>query len=139
MKEYVLDANAILRYVEDENAAGGDKVRRLFEEAERNEARLLMSVVNLGEVLYILMKRAGEEVAFKYLRILQQSVSLVRADVEPATEAAILKHHYKLGYADSYAAALALERKATLVSADTAFQKLGRRIRWMKLPPFRAG
>lgn len=133
-----MDANAILRYLDPGSASGGDKVRRLFEEAADNQARLWMSVINMGEVLYILMKRAGEEIAFKHVRAIQQVISLVDADWEQTVQAAILKHHYKLGYADSYAAALAIERKATLVSADTAFRKLGRRIRWMKLPPFQA-
>jgi predicted nucleic acid-binding protein len=98
-----------------------------------------MSAVNLGEVLYVLMRFVGEEAAIKNIRTLQHAISMVSADSEQAMQAAILKHHYKFGYADSYAAALALERKATLVSADAAFQKLGRRIRWMKLPPFQAG
>lgn len=139
MKEYVLDANAILRYLDPGSAPGGDKVRRLLEEADDDQARLLMSVINMGEVLYILMKRAGEEIAFKHVRAIQHVISPVPVDLDQASRAAILKHHYKLGYADSYAAALALERSATLVSADAAFQKLGRRIRWMKLPLFQAG
>jgi predicted nucleic acid-binding protein len=139
VKEYVLDANAILRYLQTGSASGGDKVRRLFEEAEAGQARLLMSVVNLGDVLYVLMRFVGEEGAIKNIRTLQHAISTVNADAEQAVQAAILTHHYKLGYANSYAAALALERKATLVSADAAFQKLGRRIRWMKLPPFQTG
>jgi predicted nucleic acid-binding protein len=138
VKEYVLDANAVLRYLDPENGVGGDKVRHLIEEAERNQARLLMSVINMGEVLYILIKRAGEEIAFRHIRAMQHAISMVNVDAEQASQAAILKHHYKLGYADSYAAALAIERRATLVSADAAFQKLGRRIRWIKLPPFKA-
>jgi predicted nucleic acid-binding protein len=139
VKEYVLDANAILRYLQMGSASGGEKIRRLFEQVEGGKARLLMSVVNMGEVLYILMKFVGEDIAVKQIRTLQHAISMVPADAEQATQAAILKHHYKLGYADSYAAALALDREATLVSADAAFQKLGKRIRWMKLPPFQAG
>lgn len=99
---------------------------------------MFMSVVNMGEVLYILMKFAGEQSAVKHMRTLQHAIVMVDVDAEQATEAARLKHRYKLGYADSFAAALALRKKATLVSADSAFQKLGNRIKWMKLPPYTA-
>jgi predicted nucleic acid-binding protein len=40
------------------------------------------------------------------------------------------------GYADSFAAALAIEYGATLVSADPAFEKLEKKLKWMKLPRF---
>ena len=56
MKDYVLDANAVIRYFGVGDGRGGDKVRSLFEQAERNQARLSMSVINMGEVLYILLR-----------------------------------------------------------------------------------
>jgi predicted nucleic acid-binding protein len=52
-------------------------------------------------------------------------------------QAAGLKYRYKLGYADSFAAALAMEYNATVVSADSSFEKLGKKLKWMKLPRFR--
>ena len=61
MKEYVLDSNAVLRYFGVSAGQGTDKVRALFEQAERGQARLWMSVVNLGEVLYVLLKHVGEQ------------------------------------------------------------------------------
>lgn len=138
MKEYILDANAVIRYLQVGNASGGEKVRRIFEEAERGQASLFMSVVNMGEVLYILMKFLGDQAAMKHIKTLQHAIVMVHVDTVHAIQAATLKHQYKLGYADSYAAALALQRKATLVSADGSFQKLGKLIKWLKLPPFRA-
>ena len=80
MKEYVLDANAVLRYFGVGAGPGGDKVRGLFEQAERNQARLSMSVINLGEVLYVLLKHVGEGQAFEYLKALRHGVALVDAD-----------------------------------------------------------
>jgi predicted nucleic acid-binding protein len=136
VKEYVLDANAVIRYLQVGNASGGEKVRHLFEQAERGQASLLMSVVNMGEVLYILMKFVGEQTAVRHIKTLQHAIAMVQVDTAQGIQAATLKFQYKLGYADSYAAALALQRKATLVSADGSFQKLGKLIRWLKLPPF---
>jgi predicted nucleic acid-binding protein len=136
MKDYVLDANAILRYFGVSDGQGGEKVRGLFEQAERNETRLSMSVINLGEVLYILLKHIGEQRAIQYIQALQHAVTMMDADMNRTMQAATLKHQYKIGYADSFAAALALETRATLVSADPSFEKIGKPLKWMRLPKF---
>ena len=73
MKDYVLDANAVLRYFGIGGGQGREKVRSLFEQAERDQARLSMSVVNMGEVLYVLLKHLGEERAFQYIQVLRHS------------------------------------------------------------------
>jgi predicted nucleic acid-binding protein len=138
MKEYVLDANAVVRYFGVGNGQGGEKVRGLFEQAERNQARLSMSVINMGEVLYVLLKYLGEERALEYVQALQHAVTMIDADANRTIQAATLEHQYKLGYADSFAAALALESRATLVSADPSFEKVGKSLKWMKLPKFEA-
>jgi predicted nucleic acid-binding protein len=136
MKDYVLDANAVLRYFGVSDGQGGEKVRGLFEQAERNETRLSMSVINLGEVLYILLKHIGEQRAIQYIQALQHAVTMMDADMNRTMQAATLKHQYKIGYADSFAAALALETRATLVSADPSFEKIGKPLKWMRLPKF---
>jgi predicted nucleic acid-binding protein len=136
MKDYVLDANAVLRYFGVSDGQGGEKVRGLFEQAERNETRLSMSVINLGEVLYILLKHIGEQRAIQYIQALQHAVTMMDADMNRTMQAATLKHQYKIGYADSFAAALALESRATLVSADPTFEKIGKPLKWMRLPKF---
>jgi predicted nucleic acid-binding protein len=136
MKDYVLDANAVIRYFKVGNAGGGEKVQELFLQAQRNQARLSMSVINMGEVLYVLIKNVGEQRALHYIQVLQHGVTIVEADVRQTIQAATLKHRYKLGYADSFAAALALASKATLVSADPSFESVGKSIKWMRLPKF---
>jgi predicted nucleic acid-binding protein len=136
VKEYVLDANAVLRYLSVSEGQGTHKVRALFEQAERGQARLSMSVIHLGEVLYVLLKHVGESRARHYVQVLQHVVTMVEADTAQALGAAEMKHKYKLGYADSFAAMLALTLKATLVSADPAFEKLGKTLKWVRLPKF---
>jgi len=136
MKDYVLDANAVIRYFKVGNARGGEKVQDLFLQAQRNQARLSMSVINMGEVLYILIKNIGEQRALHYIQVLQHGVTIVEADVSQMIQAATLKHRYKLGYADSFAAALALSSRATLVSADPSFESIGKSLKWMRLAKF---
>ena len=137
MKHYVLDANAALRYLMGAENDGSERVRSLVRDGERGATRLSMSVINLGEVLYILMKSVDEARALQAIREMRQVISIADADMERTTQAAILKYRFKLGYADSFAAALAMEYDATVVSADPSFEKLGKKLRWMKLPRFR--
>jgi len=135
MKAYVLDANALIRYVQ--NGDGVGKVDALFKQAAKGDARLSMSVVNMGEVLYILAKYIGRDRALQYLASFRLAIEMVAADVDHATDAALLKSLYKLGYADSFAAALALRSKAILVSADPSFEKLGKTLKLLSLPRHR--
>jgi predicted nucleic acid-binding protein len=135
MKDYILDANSVLRYFDPRNA-NDELVHSVFLQAQRDEARLFMSVINAGEVFYLLIRDAGELHALNSMRILQNLIAIVEADLERTMEAARLKHRYKLGYADSFAASLALSLKATLVSADPDFEKLGKSLKWMRLPRF---
>lgn len=136
MKEYVFDANAVLRYHRVVEADGGDKVQELLDRARQGEAHLLMSVVNFGEVYYILPKLVGERATREHIKTLQHSVTMVDLDQAATIEAATLKHGYKIGYAGSFAAALALSRKATLVSAGPAFEKFGKALKWRRLPAY---
>jgi predicted nucleic acid-binding protein len=134
VKEYVLDSNAVLRYVGVSSGQGADKVRALFVQAQRGQARLSISVINLGEVMYVLLKHVDGQRARHYVQVLQNAITMVEADSPQALRAAEIKHTYKLGYADSFAATLALMRGATLVSADPAFEKVGRSLKWLRLP-----
>jgi len=135
VKEYVLDANAILAFLQGENQENAQKVRRLVQAARDNETDLFVSAINLGEVFYTLRKSNNEATATQMVSTLRGVASVIEAKLETAIKAAELKYRYKLGYADSFAALLAIERKATLVSADPDFEKLGNAIKWMKLQP----
>ncbi|MDR3753776.1 MAG: type II toxin-antitoxin system VapC family toxin [Terracidiphilus sp.] len=132
MKEYVLDANAVLRYFV--KGPGIEILDRIFAQAQRGEAALAMSVINRGEALYILAKRVGMLNAIETLRTLAHYVESVDVSEQFATEAATLKFNYRLGYADCFAAILAIRRGATLVTADPDFVKLGRILKVLGLP-----
>jgi len=132
VKEYVLDANAVIRFIQ--NQAGAEAIGKLIAKAQRNEAKLSISAINLGEVLYTLAKSIGLEKTSAYMLNLSQAVETVPVDEEFALAAATLKFHYKLGYADSMAGLLAMRRRATLVTADPEFSKLGKKLKLLTLP-----
>ena len=137
MKDYILDANALLRYVL--NTEGADKVRAILQQCERGTARASMSVINVGEVYYVLTRRLGERSAGEVVNKMAHVVSYIPAELEEAIAAAKIKHQFKMGYADCFAAALALRLKGTLVSADLVFEKLGKAIKLVKLPRHSSG
>jgi predicted nucleic acid-binding protein len=139
MKEYVLDANAVLTYLYSKESENSATLDRLIDLAERAEASLFISAINLGEAFYTLRKTLTEESALRLIEKVSGLVVVVQVNPDTAIQAAEMKHRYKLGYADSFAALLAINRKATLVSADPDFEKLGKALKWMKLRPYRSG
>ena len=58
------------------------------------------------------------------------------ADQERATRAAALKQKHNLSYADSFAAELAIDYKAWLVTADPEFSKVGKALSVYALPRY---
>jgi ribonuclease VapC len=126
-KSYVLDANAVLDFVED--GAGADRMERLFKEAVHGNTLLLMSVVNWGEVFYCAWHQRGEEKARNtMIGLARLPIDLVPVDLAQAVKAAEIKATHKIPYVDCLAAALAETSAATLVTSDRDFEKLGRRI-----------
>ena len=126
-KNYVLDANAVLDFVEDN--PGGKRVEQLLSDALRGRARALMSVMNWGEVFYHSWQEQGEESARRILAGLSRlPVELVSVDLEQSLLAGEIKARHKIPYVDCVAAGLAILQQAVLVTSDRDFEKLGRRV-----------
>ena len=116
------------------NGIGAEKVDALIQRSYQCEVRLLISVVNWGEALYSLAKTAGLGKATADLKAMSAFVVQVAIDEKLAEAAATVKFHYKLGYADCFAAALAMRMDATLVTSDLDFAKLGKQLKILALP-----
>lgn len=72
---YVLDSYAVLAYLQAETS--GLKVKELLEAAKTGDATIYMSLINLGEVLYIVGRKLGPEIQAELL-ILQRHVNAQR-------------------------------------------------------------
>ena len=131
MKIYVLDASAVIRYLT--KGIGEEKVDALMRRSAKGEARLVISVINWGEALYSLAKKAGLAEATADLKTLGALVESVAADEAHTEAAATIRLNYKLAYADCFAAALAIRMDATLVTTDPDFLKLGRKLKILEL------
>src|ERR1035438_7605038 len=131
MKIYVLDASAVIRYLT--KGIGEEKVDALMRRSAKGEARLVISVINWGEALYSVAKKAGLAEATADLKTLGALVESVAADEAHTEAAATIRLNYKLAYADCFAAALAIRMDATLVTTDPDFLKLGRKLKILEL------
>jgi predicted nucleic acid-binding protein len=133
-RRYVLDANALVGLFEDRKVIA-EKVERLLGEALLRGLPIFMSAVNWGEVFYTEWRYRGEALALAAeAKLHVMPIAIISVDHERATRAAALKQKHGLGYADAFAAELAIERSAWLVTADPEFAKVGQALSVYSLP-----
>ena len=131
MKTYALDASAAVLFLS--KGMNYERVAALVKKASHGEARLVISVVNWGEVLYSMAKSVGLNRATADLKAMSAFVESVIVDEELAEAAAAIRLHDRLGDADCFAAAQAMRMDATLVTTDPDFAKLGKRLKILSL------
>jgi ribonuclease VapC len=66
---FSLDTFALLAYLLDEPAAA--RIEKLLKDARQGKCRLYLSIINLGEILYITERRGGVEKVQDALALLQ--------------------------------------------------------------------
>lgn len=133
-KAIVLDSWAILAYLEDE--APAQKIGDLISDAHDDEIPLLMSVVNVGEVWYIIAREASaNEADHSVAQLRQLGIRFIEADWLLTHEAARYKSKHRMSYADCFAAALAKHKNAVLLTGDPEFKQVEREISidWLQL------
>jgi predicted nucleic acid-binding protein len=122
-KSIVLDSWAVMAYLEDEPA--GEQVAEIIADAHDNDVPLRMTVANAGEVWYIVARRVSTTDADKAIQLLTDiGIELVEVDWPLTKIAAGYKVKGNISYADCFAAALAKQQKAQLVTGDTEFRQL---------------
>lgn len=120
---FVLDSFALLALLGRE--PGSQEVAKLLRKAQEEETRVLMSWVNAGEVAYIVERRWGMERLYAALAIMEATaLEIVSVERELALMAAHIKAEQAIVYADAFAAALAQQCAAKLVTGDPEFKLL---------------
>ena len=117
MGDLVLDAWAVMVWLKGQQPAA-DRMRALLEAAESREYRLLMNIVNLGEVFYLSAKARDLSYGRRVLETLHPRVVTISAHDELVMLAASLKARHAISCADGFAAATALLQDAPLVTGD---------------------
>ena len=120
---FVLDSHALLAYFEGE--AGGAVVRALIQEAEQHRVRLYLSLINWGEVFYIVRREKGEVAGHEVIARLDiLPITLRSVDRRLVQAAASLKAAHPIAYADAFAAATANMLNVPVVTGDREFRSL---------------
>lgn len=128
MKKYVLDSYALFVYLEGEK--GADKVASVLTNALNGKTEVFMSVVNWGEVYYIVLREQGKQSAELYLKTIDRyPIEIINADKEHTLEAGKIKASNKLSYADAFASSLAKIKNAKLLTGDKEFQTVSKQIK----------
>lgn len=116
----VFDSYAVLSYLQGES--GMTRVQSVLEEADSGQTQVYLSLINLGEIAYIIERSRGIEAAQKTLSALRQ----MPLEIIPVTEkqvlaAAHIKARYPLSYADAFVVATAQALNAVLLTGDPEF------------------
>ena len=131
-KALVLDSWAVLAYLGDE--ASGQEVADLIAGAHENRIPMCMSIVNAGEVWYILAREISEAQADSAVTDLTGlGIQLIDADWPLTRTAGTFKARHRMSYADCFAAAVAKDRKCELVTGDKEFKQVEAEVtvRWV--------
>jgi predicted nucleic acid-binding protein len=112
-----------MAWIQDQPAAG--RFQAILERASSGGVELWISAINVGEVYYLIAKRLSPDSAEGFLK---QFPSLPVKSVVPSEtdiiEAARLKVRYRISYADSFAASLAIQQGVQLITGDPDFKRL---------------
>jgi ribonuclease VapC len=131
--QVALDSHALLKLLRDE--PGAEMVSQLLEKATQRDQAVHMTEVNYAEVQYIVRRKDGDAAWAN----IANELKAAPIEFHPATRrladlAAEFKARHKISLADAFAAALAKERKAELVTGDPEFKALEKEIKihWLK-------
>lgn len=123
-KNYVLDTWAVIALIKDEEPAA-TRVQELIQAANNEQIYIALSVINLGEIYYIVGRSKGEDVAIEVLQELQEmAVDIHQISQDDVIRAAQFKMNHPISYADAFAMATASMLDATLVTGDPELMAL---------------
>ena len=132
---FVLDGFALLAYLQDEPAA--PRIEKLLDNAGKERCRIFLSLINLGEILYITERRGGVVKAHDTLALIRQlPIEIPQLDEQTVFTAAHIKANYTLSYADAFVVATAMQENATVLTADPEFQSVEAlvKVEWLQIP-----
>ncbi|MBW2073011.1 MAG: type II toxin-antitoxin system VapC family toxin [Deltaproteobacteria bacterium] len=121
---YLFDSHALLAFFQKEE--GAEVVAKILRWSRRKQLDQLLSVINLGEIIYMIKRRFGDQKKVEILgRVYQLGLKILPVPDSLVYRAAELKAEFPLSYADCFALACAIEHSATLVTGDPEFKHVG--------------
>ena len=132
---FVLDTFALIAYLLDEPSAA--RIENALLNSKKGMIRLLVSIINLGEVLYIVERKGGVERAQDTLALIRQlPIEILPADEQSVFTAAHIKANHALSYADAFAVAAAMQEGAVILTGDPEFEVVESivTVEWLEKP-----
>jgi len=124
----VADSWAVLGAIRGEGEAART-MRRLLQRARAGNLRLLLNLVNLGEIYYRLIQITGQSAADEHLARLRAAPFEMVPVREPLVlEAGRVKAAHPVSYADAFAVATARLEQAPVVTGDPEIIALPRSV-----------
>jgi ribonuclease VapC len=124
----VVDTWAALAFLRKEGSAD-TTMRRYLKRADSGNVRLLMNLVNLGEVYCRMIQLAGVDNADERLRLLRKlPIEMVQVREPLAMEAGRIKAQYRVSFADAFAVATARVENGTVLTGDPEILALPRNV-----------
>lgn len=124
IRRVVFDTWALVALLEKEEPAAG-QVQLLLGQAAASEVDCLFSLINLGEIYYIVGRRHGIQAADETLaELIEAPITLLAASHEVVIQAASFKMAHPISYADAFALSAAIQYKATLITREPEFGRL---------------
>ena len=123
MKRIVFDSHAIIKFFRKE--PGYTSIKELLVKVANEEIEGYISAINVGEVYYMVYRKVNAANAEAALNIIYQlPLQIIEIDLKHCLEAAAIKAKHSMSYADAFAAALTINKKATLITGDSEFDSL---------------
>ena len=120
---YVLDSFAVLAYLDGE--PGMRRVQEVLDDALLGRCQVLLSIINLGEVLYITEREVGLVQAQAALVAIEQlPLEILPATRESVLAAVHIKANYRVAYADAFAVVAAQEFHGRLLTGDPEYKSV---------------
>jgi predicted nucleic acid-binding protein len=133
---YVLDSFALLAYLGGER--GMARVREILASSAQGQCRVCLSLISLGEVLYIIERERSLPKAQQALAAIEQlPLEILPASRDAVLAAAHVKARFPISYADAFVIAAAQEEDATIVTGDPEFAAMQSQVRieWLRKSP----
>ena len=127
MKEYLLDANVLVRFLVQDDAKQSAAATALFEKAERHEVVLHLDGLMVAETVYVLMGRYGQrrsEVVNVLLAVIQNA-GVETTEQEIVTDALQRFGAMNVDFTDAWLAARAAQLGRQVASFDRDLDKFG--------------
>lgn len=122
---FIFDSHALLKFFQKET--GYEKVFRLLEDIRKKGTVKYINVINLGEIIYATKREFGDQKKLEVLANIERlNFTVLPANDTLVFQAAEYKAEYSISYADCFALASAVERKAIIVTGDPEFKKVER-------------